>query len=266
MAISEAITEATTNIPTIGQGLDICYILSDCKRALILVGNPKWKKNEILKEIFNKLAEAKTRGFTFILRWVPAHEGVQGNERAHTLAQRATETGHVPDKHLLILRHAIRQGRKTLEAKKQWFQAQKTGQFIKKLDQALPGKHPKKLYNGLSRSQAALLAQARSGYCRLNSYLHRISAAESNLCECGALENTRHFLLECVRWSTQRQTFREKVGDRATDLPFILGAYESPQKDGPLEKWTPNTKAVKATIEFIQATGRLDPQKDTNRT
>jgi hypothetical protein len=50
------------------------------------------------------------------------------------------------------------------------------------------------------------------------------------------------------------------------DLSFILGAYESAQKDGPLEKWTPNIKAVKATIEFIQATGRLDPQRDMDGT
>ena len=49
------------------------------------------------------------------------------------------------------------------------------------------------------------------------------------------------------------------MGARSGDLPFILGAYESAQKDGPLDKWTPNIKAVKAIIEFIQATGRLDP-------
>jgi ribonuclease HI len=114
VAISEAITEAITNIPRIGQGLDVCHILSDRKRALTMVGNPKWKKNEILKVIFQKLAEAEKLGFSFVFRWVPAHEGVQGNERVHTLAQQATELGCVPEKRLMVLRHAILQSKNPL--------------------------------------------------------------------------------------------------------------------------------------------------------
>jgi hypothetical protein len=98
----------------------------------------------------------------------------------------------------MVLKYTIKQGKNPLEARKKLFLAKKTGKFAKELDKALLSKYTKKLYDKLSRTQAALLVQVRSGYCRLNSYLYRISKAESSNYKCGAIENVRHFLLECA--------------------------------------------------------------------
>ena len=41
------------------------------------------------------------------------------------------------------------------------------GKFSKKVDAALPGKHTRRLYDDLSREEASVLAQLRTGIARL---------------------------------------------------------------------------------------------------
>jgi hypothetical protein len=70
----------------------------------------------------------------------------------------------------------------------------KVGKHSKRIDKALPGKHTKELYDSLTRREAAVLVQLRTGMARLNSYLDRIRAARSEQCACGrAAETTEHF-------------------------------------------------------------------------
>ena len=142
------------------------------------------------------------------------------------------------------------------------FHGSTVGKFLKRIDKALPGKHTRKLYDNLSRIDAAILAQLRTGICRLNAYLHKITAAESNACECGLLESVPHFLFTCPRWRTERQDMRNAHGKRYWDLSFALGGYTNFQRngekvDGEMDRWKPNWEAVKATIAFAKATGRL---------
>src|ERR1700751_1762197 len=42
------------------------------------------------------------------------------------------------------------------------------GKFSKRVDAALPGKHTRQLYDGLSWREASVLAQLRTGMARLN--------------------------------------------------------------------------------------------------
>jgi hypothetical protein len=59
------------------------------------------------------------------------------------------------------------------------------GKHSKMVDRALPGKHTRQLYDRLTRKEAGVLAQLRTGMARLNGYLHRINVAESDQCVCG---------------------------------------------------------------------------------
>ena len=54
-------------------------------------------------------------------------------------------------------------------------------------------------------------------------------------------------------------------GSRYCDLSYALGGYSihggnGKKVDGEKDKWQPNVNAVKATIEFAKATGRLQRQ------
>jgi hypothetical protein len=119
------------------------------------------------------------------------------------------------------------------------------------------------MYNSLDRAEAQLLAQLRTGKNRLNSALYDIKVVDSDNCEwCNRPENVRHFLVECPRWTTQRQQYLQTTTDRWTDVPFLLGGWTSERVDGPVGNWMPNMAAVKATIAFAKATGRLDSNRE----
>jgi hypothetical protein len=56
------------------------------------------------------------------------------------------------------------------------------------------------MYDDLSKRQASILAQLRTGMTLLNGYLHNIKAVETNLCDYGeAVELREHFIFHCVR-------------------------------------------------------------------
>jgi len=133
------------------------------------------------------------------------------------------------------------------------------------MDQALPGKHTLHLYRSLTLDQAAILIQARTGHCRLNQYLSRIGVVDEAKCSCGYDEETiRHLILLYPRWTDERRELRKTVGARLGDVPYLLGGWGSRKDvrtgqllDGPKEKWKSDIEVVKATIRFLEKTGRL---------
>jgi hypothetical protein len=93
---------------------------------------------------------------------------------------------------------------------------------------------------------------------RLNTYLHRIGAAESDMCDCGqARETVQHFLFHCTKWSALRDGMIQCTETRRGDLSFYLGGKTLADT----EPWTPVMKAVQATIKFAIATGRLNMEQ-----
>jgi division protein CdvB (Snf7/Vps24/ESCRT-III family) len=56
-------------------------------------------------------------------------------------------------------------------------------QLARHIDQALPGKHTRKIYDTLNKRNAKMLVQLRTGKSRLNTYLSSIGACDSDRCE-----------------------------------------------------------------------------------
>ena len=108
-----------------------------------------------------------------------------------------------------------------------------------------------------------ILAQLRTGMARLNGYLHRIGAAESDQCACGqATETVQHFLFRCTRWDAYRTQMLERTETRKGNLSFYLGG-KAPSDP---ERWAPNLDAVRATIRYAMASGRLDTELEPTPT
>ena len=64
------------------------------------------------------------------------------------------------------------------------------------MDAALPGKHTKKMYDLFTKSEARILAQLRTGMIKLNEFLYRIKATDSEICECGNVKkNNKTFFI-----------------------------------------------------------------------
>ncbi|KJZ69922.1 hypothetical protein HIM_10678 [Hirsutella minnesotensis 3608] len=128
------------------------------------------------------------------------------------------------------------------------------GKYSKRIDKALPGKHTRKLYDELTRKESEVLVQLRTGKSRLNSYLFKIGAVESDECACGqSAETVVHFLFRCRRWTVQREIILGYARGKVGDLSFFLGGKAESDDD----KWQPDMGAVRATIQFALATKRF---------
>ncbi|KDQ07104.1 hypothetical protein BOTBODRAFT_79860, partial [Botryobasidium botryosum FD-172 SS1] len=86
------------------------------------------------------------------------------------------------------------------------------------------------------------ITQLRTGRIALNSFLHRIGAADSPLCSrCRAPETVDHYLLHCTRYNAQRATLRARLKRPLNSLHALLS-----RKQG-----------ILATVQYVRDTKRL---------
>ena len=170
-------------------------IFSDCKSALQALSNPYPRSGQFLiTRITLKVHEINMFQQSQInFQWSPGHSEISGNEQAHKLAQDATtiapartdDSSHYP----LLQTVALEKGRKLYLTPPPPWTKLAIGKFTHRIDKALPGKHIEKLYKGRSRLEASVLCQLRSGMCRLNGYLAKIGAVETDICNVAANRN-----------------------------------------------------------------------------
>ena len=194
-------------------------------------------------------------GNSISMVWVPSQGSFELGRRAKEAARQATEQGRTPQGQCYQAKSTIINNARANRATRSLPDG--VGKYSRELDTALPGNHTRTLYDSLKRREASVLSQLRTGMARLNGYLHQIGAVESDQCECGQTRETvKHFLFRCTRWDSYRTQMLAQTETRRGNLSFHLG--EKAPSDP--EKWTPNMDAVRATIKFAIATGRLDTE------
>ncbi|SCZ93244.1 BZ3500_MvSof-1268-A1-R1_Chr6-2g08554 [Microbotryum saponariae] len=163
------------------------------------------------------------------LQWVPGHVEIDGNELADEAAKEATKAAEDdsirkdleierPDA-IPASRTALRQRFKTFVSQvwaTEWKNA-KTGAQLRKLDNSPPGPSHFKLYHGLPRRAATLLAQLRTRRSPLAHDLFRRRLHPTGLCACGAAETLEHVVLSCEQYQDQRRVLRREM--KKEDLP-----------------------------------------------
>ncbi|OAQ62543.1 reverse transcriptase [Purpureocillium lilacinum] len=129
------------------------------------------------------------------------------------------------------------------------------GKYSKRMDKALPGSHTRALYDTLTKREAKVLAQLRTGMSALNGYLHRIGVADSDVCDCGqAAETIEHFLFRCKKWTGQWEIMLQYSRTKMGNLSFFLGGKAATDDD----KWRPDLEAMRAAVQFAMVTKWLD--------
>jgi ribonuclease HI len=266
-AIRKALRILRSQTPQTRQGN--ITILTDCQSAMKSLRRPQQQSGQyIIQEILQVTAGLRAQGTKVTLQWVPGHEGVRGNELAHKYAQKSTTRGNEVDEEPAPRLKSQALSARILKERERLFNRTLAGMFTRTIDRALPKKHMAKVYDTLSRQDAVILVQLRTGHLGLNSHLARIRRADSTVCQCGAEEETvRHFLFQCPQWSAHRRALQEALGERRGDLSFALGGWSGrierrtgKQVDGSKEKWKPDMAALKAVIQFVKATERLQSQ------
>ena len=117
---------------------------------------------------------------------------------------------------------------------------------MNRIDSTFNRKAFMKTAGGLNRRTAALLLQMRTEHVPLNAYLSRMKCAESRACPtCGARSETVfHYLTECRTYERQRRTMLDGHGRRAGMMEYLLSS----------------TKGIKATMRFVEETGRFEQE------
>jgi len=231
-------------------------IFTSNQAAIQVINKPKQQSGQDsiiqIYEAFRKLKEGRNR---VLLRWIPAEEEFHLGRKAKNAARRATAVGRFPRKQFDCANSTIISKAKAERYKFRTLPGG-VGKHLKKLDTAIPGRHTRKLYDALGRAEAGVLVQLRTGMARLNGYLHRIGAADTGYCTCGqARETVEHFLFNCSRWVSHRHLLSEQAEIRRRgSLSYFLGG-KAPSDP---HNWSPNIKAVQATVKYAISTGRLD--------
>ena len=230
-------------------------LLTSNKAAVLTLRNPRQQSGQEFVCRIYKLIKRLQRNRNHVqFRWVSASEDNKLLGLAKVQARAATQED------ALLQESAPRMKSTTLNLARSQAVPRNTlpadvGKHAKRVDAALPGKHTRLLYDRLSWKEATVLAQLRTGMARLNGYLYRINAAATDQCACGqAKETVEHFLFRCRKWTAHRTEMLQCTDIHRGNLSFYLGG-KSPSDD---QKWTPNLEAVRASIRFAIATGRLE--------
>ena len=158
-------------------------MFTDSKRAVQRVRRQANTPGQVITAAIHERAkQLQADGVKVVIRWVPAHQGVPGNEEADRAAKEAAEISQVKEKwtSLTYLRKRVKEdtNRKeaaTLEAKL----------IIRERKGRVPyllQKNSKGIHDSLGKSRKALTArflQLKSGHGSIGQFLHRIKAIDS---------------------------------------------------------------------------------------
>ena len=199
-------------------------IFADSQAALKALRRPQMPSGQVyLAGCLDLIRQLTGRGIRTELRWIPAHQGVIGNEIVDQHAKEAAQKPEGPqnplNRYIRLAAAAKRQIRS--EAKFEWetsWAKETTSRPTRRLIEA-PTKKTLEYWSGLRKATASILMQLRTGRIGLSAYLHRINRRESARCGCDLGNQTViHVLLECPLHQEERDGMRSALSDQGIAL------------------------------------------------
>ncbi|KAJ5117510.1 zinc knuckle domain protein [Penicillium atrosanguineum] len=199
-------------------------IFADSQAALKALRRPRMPSGQVyLAGCLELIRQLSDKGIRTELRWIPAHQGVIGNE---IVDQHAKEAAQKPDgllnpdnRYVHLAAAAKRRIRN--EAKFEWermWAKETTSRPTRRLIET-PTKKTLEYWSGLRKATASILMQLRTGRISLGAYLSRINRRESARCGCDLGNQTvAHVLLECPLHQDERDRMRSALSGQGIVL------------------------------------------------
>jgi ribonuclease HI len=206
------------------------HIFTDCSSAISAIHHPKVGAGQHYIHTFSQtiiyLLTTNPR-LSINLTWCPSHSGVQGNERADTLAKEATELARnspISVTRTNTLRRTKAQATKIWKG--EWRKTALTGHFAI-ANRFPPSLHPTHHFTHLkaNRELFGRTLQCRTGHGHTGEFRRDFSLDGLHECPCGEHVETRaHILQDCPRYDLSRHRL-EKISPQVC-LPTILGTKD----------------------------------------
>ena len=217
-------------------------IFSDSQAAIRAIGGSQMSGQQILNGIFDSWAELRRQEARVAVYWIPAHQGIPGNELADQAAKEATGWRLIQNARrrniqvdtdataprLVGLKQPLStfRGRLKAHAYEKWelsWQRETRGRTLFRTAEK-PLKEIIKIHAKLARPLSSILTQMRTGNIGLRHFLYRrgVPEVEDGECQCQQGEQTvQHVMLSCSRFRAARNTLWTD-GTWTTDLRQIL--------------------------------------------
>ena len=193
------------------------------------------------------------------ISWISSHSEVKGNEAADKLAKeaargRSSRMEELPQLLQAPIPSSASAAKQEYLAKlksmwtKIWDRSPRKNKFSQ-IDPEFPSNNFRKSLFKLTREQASIIMQIRTGHIPLNFYLLRIGKFDSDKCtkcegdqeQAQAAETINHFLFECQAYKEARKSLIAKIGRSHLTLSKIMK----------------NTDYMKALVTYVNSTGRF---------
>jgi ribonuclease HI len=139
----------------------------------------------------------RNRGATIEVSWVPGHMGIEGNDRADSLAKEATDLEPITETTTIASLHRQIRNKLKTEWTSNWAGKPMTGRYAisDHIPPSLSGSHA---FRTLDRRTLGIVTQARTGHGHFGEYYQIHNIQEPTNCPCGAALQTReHIVFEC---------------------------------------------------------------------
>jgi ribonuclease HI len=139
----------------------------------------------------------RNRGATIEVSWVSGHMGIEGNDRADSLAKEATDLEPITETTTIASLHRQIRNKLKTEWTSNWAGKPMTGRYAisDRIPPSLSGSHA---FRTLDRKTLGIVTQARTGHGHFGEYYQIHNIQEPTNCPCGAALQTReHIVFEC---------------------------------------------------------------------
>ena len=201
------------------------YIWTDNQAAISAIDNPRCPSGQfILRNIVAKLDALAQRHIQVSIRWIPAHTGIPGNERADKAAKAATEAVIETRGETRYLTACLKQLLRS-NLKQAWEQSWKNSKHGRITHRFTNTPTAKVLegHKALRKAESSIYIQLRTGKIALNKFLFDINRSDTKYCQrCNgsSIQTVQHVLLQCPGLADLRAKWLTTL--RESDLRKLL--------------------------------------------
>ncbi|CAJ1057143.1 RNA-directed DNA polymerase from mobile element jockey [Xyrichtys novacula] len=199
----------------------------------------------LLYEILQSVTRIVQQGGQISFLWVPAHIGVEGNEKADVMAKEALGKESV-ELNVRLSKAEVKSmiWEKLIQMWQKKWEGEKRGRHLYKIQESVK---VRRLGSG-QRKEGSALIRLRLGHCALNKTLKMIGKHQTGLCEgCQVEESVEHVLMGCRRYEMERGEMRSKLRELGMQDLTLKGVLQMGDR-----------AHVRVLVEFLRVTGLID--------